>query len=149
MATKRELIEQSEQEYDGLKAAVKGLDETQMGEIWLGTWGVREIIAHIVGWHREMIPALEKLGRGEMPYPDGTYDDFDVWNARFVEARRGRTAVDMLGDMDGSHRDFLSAARRLPDEHFAEGKAAPGLVDGVAASHYREHAGQIRQWRGR
>lgn len=91
MGAKQELLQQAEQEFDGLKAAVKGLDEAQMGKVWLGTWGVREIVAHITGWHREMIPALERMGRGEPPYPDGTYDDFDTWNARFVEAVRARS----------------------------------------------------------
>jgi hypothetical protein len=51
--------------------------------------------------------------------------------------------------VDASHRELLSAASRLPDEHYGEGKAASGLVDGVAAGHYREHAEQIRQWRRR
>jgi hypothetical protein len=27
------------------------------------------------------------------------------------------------------------------------GQRVPGLVDGVAAAHYREHAAQIRKWR--
>ena len=147
MGAKQELLEKAEREYDGLKAAIKGLDEAQMSQVWLGSWGVREILAHVAGWHREMIPALERLGRGEAPYPDGAYDDFDSWNARFVEARKGRSSADLLREVDASHRELLSTASRLPDEHFAEGKPASGLVDGVAAGHYREHAGQIRQWR--
>jgi hypothetical protein len=149
MGAKQELLEKAEQEYDGLKAAIKGLDEAQMSEVWLGSWGVREILAHVTGWHREMIPALERLGRGEAPYPDGAYDDFNDWNARFVEARKGRPSADLLREVDASHRELLSAASRLPDEHFGEGKPASGLVDGVAAGHYREHAEQIRQWRQR
>jgi len=149
MGPKQELLEKAEQEYDGLKAAIKGLDEGQMGQAWLGSWGVREILAHITGWHREMIPALERLGRGEAPYPDGAYDDFDTWNARFVEARKGRAPADILREVEASHRELLSATSRLPDEHFVEGKPASGLVDGVAAAHYREHAEQIRQWRQR
>jgi hypothetical protein len=51
--------------------------------------------------------------------------------------------------VDASHRELLSVASRLPDEHFAEGRSASGLVDGVAGAHYREHAEQIRQWRQR
>ena len=47
MATKKELLQQAEQEYDGLKAVIKGLDEAQMRQVWLRTWGVREIAAHI------------------------------------------------------------------------------------------------------
>jgi len=149
MEAKRELLEKAEQEYDGLKAAIKGLDEAQMSQVWLGSWGVREILAHMTGWHREMIPALERLGRGQAPYPDGAYDDFDSWNARFVEARKGRPTAEILREVDASHRELLSAASRLPDEHFGEGKSASELVDGVAAAHYREHAEQIRQWRQR
>ena len=149
MGAKQELLEKAEQEYDGLKAAIKGLDEAQKNQVWLGSWGVREILAHVTGWHREMIPALERLGRGEAPYPDGAYDDFDSWNARFVEAHKGRPSADILQELDASHRELLSVASRLPEEHFAEGKSASGLVDGVAAAHYREHAEQIRQWRQR
>jgi hypothetical protein len=146
---KQELLQQAEQEYDGLKAAIKGLDEAQMSTVWLGSWGVWEIVAHISGWHREMIPALERLHRGEAPYPDGAYDDFDAWNARFVEARKGQAPAELVRALDASHRDLLSAASRLPDDHFAEGKPASGLVNGVTSGHYREHAEQIRQWRQR
>lgn len=149
MGAKQELFEKAEQEYDGFKASIKGLDEAQMSQVWLGSWGVREILAHMTGWHREMVPALERLGRGEAPYPDGAYDDFDSWNARFVEVRKGRAAADILREVDASHRELLSAASRLPDEHFGEGQSASGLVDGVAGGHYREHAEQIRQWRQR
>jgi hypothetical protein len=147
MASKQQLIQQAEQEYDGLKAAIKGLDEGQMREVWLGQWGVREILAHITGWHQEMLPALARVARGEAPYPDGTYDDFDRWNARFVEARKGQATADIIGEMDASHRELLAAAARLPEERFAEGQPAPGLIDGIAAAHYREHAEQIRGWR--
>jgi hypothetical protein len=118
-----------------------------MSQVWLGTWGVREILAHAAGWHREMVPALERIGRGEAPYPDGAYDDFDNWNARFVEARQGQSGADILRELDASHRAVVSAAGRLPDEHFGEGKPASGLLDGITAGHYREHAEQIRQWR--
>jgi hypothetical protein len=149
MGAKQELLEQAEQQYDGLKASIKGLDEPQMIQVWLGTWGVREILAHAAGWHREMIPALERLERGEAPYPDGAYDDFDSWNARFVETRKGQVGADILQELDASHREVMSAASRLPDEHFGEGKPASGLLDGITAGHYREHAEQIRQWRAR
>jgi len=149
MSEKATMLREADQAFGELRGAIEGLTDEDMRRVWLGTWGVREILAHITGWHREMIPALERLGRGEAPYPAGAYDDFDSWNARFVEARKGRASADILTEVDASHRELLSAASRLPDEHFAEGKPASGLVDGVAAGHYREHADQIRKWRQR
>ena len=147
MGAKQELIQKADEEYRHLTTAIDGLDDAQMNRVWLGVWGVREILAHIAGWHREMVPALDRIGRGEPPYPDGTYDDFDRWNAAFVDARQGIKAADILHEVDASHRDLIAAVSRLADEHFGEGKTVPGLVDGVGPAHYREHADQIRDWR--
>jgi hypothetical protein len=36
----------------------------------------------------------------------------------------------------------------VPDDRFAEGKTAYRIVDQNSAHHYREHADQIRAWRG-
>jgi len=149
METKHDIIQATEQEYAKLRAVVHGLGEAQMREVWLGTWGVREIVAHIAGWHREMTPALERVARGEPPYAQGTYDDFDRWNARFVETRKDVPTDDLLREVDLSHREFLREVARLSDETLAAGQAARGLVDGVGANHYREHAAQIVQWRAR
>jgi hypothetical protein len=109
---------------------------------------VREILIHISGWHREAIPGFARVARGEAePYPPGTYDDFDVWNARFVQARAGVKVADVLAELDASHRDFLTAAAALPDRHFVPDAVVRGLFEGSGAGHYREHAEQIRQWR--
>jgi hypothetical protein len=68
---RKQLLEQAEQEYAGLKTAIADLNEGEMRQVWLGHWSVRDILAHLTGWHAEMIPALERLQRGEAPYPDG------------------------------------------------------------------------------
>ena len=149
MAARHDIIRATEDEYTRLRAAVEGLDEVRMREPWLGTWGVREIVAHITGWHREMMPALARLARGEPPYAEGTYDDFDRWNARFVHQRKDIATADLLRELDRSHRDFVSAVEQLGDEQLAAGGAARGLVDGIGAAHYREHATQIADWRAR
>ena len=60
---KRQLLAEAETEFQALKRAVAGLDETRMREVWCGSWSVREILGHISGWHREMLPALERLSR--------------------------------------------------------------------------------------
>ena len=146
MDTRQALIERTEQEYAKLRAAVEGLDESRMREAWLGTWGVREIMAHIAGWHREMTPAIERLARGEAPYADGAYDDYDAWNARFVDARKDMTTGAIVDEADASHRAMLHAVAALSEGSLATGQTARSLIDGVGADHYREHAAQIAEW---
>jgi hypothetical protein len=147
-ATKEELLNEAAREYKTFHEALQGLNEAQMSEVWLGTWSVKDIVAHIAGWHEEMGPALERLARGERPIREGvSYDDVDAWNARFASARRGTPVADVLLELDKTHEYFLRTAAAVPAERFQVGKTAWKIVDQNTAHHYREHAEQVRTWR--
>ena len=148
MNTKEDLLQAAAREYRAFHEALRGLNEEQMSERWLGIWSVREIVGHMSGWHREMAPALRRLARGERPIPEGTsYDDVDGWNARFAAARRTDSVADVLLEFDKSHEYFMHAAAAVPVERLQPGKTAWKLVDNNSAHHYREHSEQIRAWR--
>ena len=148
MGPKGDALQAAERAYGDLRSSFDGLEETALERPWLGVWGVREIVAHTAGWHHEMTPALERLGRGASPFPEGTsYDDVDGWNARFVEARRGVKVQALVDELDASHAAFMRAARALPDAQFAAGAQGREVFEGSATGHYREHATQIRDWR--
>lgn len=147
MADKRKLLKDADEAYSELIEAVAGLSDLEMSRVWLGAWGAREILIHIAGWDREMIPALQRVGLGEPPYAPGTYDDADAWNARFVEARLGANAAGILTELAANHAAFVAAAAALPEEAYLPDGGAGDLVSGTTAGHYREHAGQIRGWR--
>ena len=135
MSEKATRLGDTERAFTELQGTIEGLSDEEMRAVWLGSWGVREILIHISGWHDEMIAAFGRIGQGQPPYPAGTYDDFDAWNARFVDRRAGVK--------------FLTAAAELPEALFAPGGAARDPLEGAGAGHYREHAAQIRQWRAR
>jgi hypothetical protein len=138
------LLHEAEDAFGARRQAIDGLDDARLTRVWLGTWSIREILIHVSGWHREMIPALARVARGEAPYASGAYDDFDAWNARFVDARAGVKLSDVLAELDSSHRDFVRAVRGVPEARLADARA---LIEGAGAGHYREHAAQIRAWR--
>jgi hypothetical protein len=144
---KQKVLQEAADSYGELREAVASLDEAQTRVVWLGTWGVKEILIHISAWDREIAPAFARIDRGEPAYPAGTYDDFDAWNARFVEAGKHAQGAEILADLEASHRSLVAAAGALGDEHFATGSAARELLDATGAQHYREHAAQIREWR--
>ena len=145
---KAELMIRAASEYRAFHEALHGLNEDHMSEVWLGTWSIREIVAHMVGWHREMTPVLERLARGERPVAPGvSYDDVDGWNERFAATAKGREITDLLLDLDRTHEDIMQAADRVPAERYEPGKTAYRIVDGNSAHHYHEHGEQIRDWR--
>ena len=145
---KDDLLVAAAREYKAFHEALHGLNEEQAAEVWLGTWSVKEIVAHISGWHREMVPALERLARAERAIPEGvSYDDVDAWNARFAAGARDREVADLLLELDRSHEDFIQAAARVPAERWQPGKTTHRIVDDNTAHHYHEHADQILAWR--
>ena len=148
MSPKEELLNRAAQEYKAFYQTLDGLNEAQMTEVWLEAWSIKDIVAHMVGWHRELQPALERLARGERPIPEGvSYDGVDAWNAKFAGAMRDRDVADVLLEFDKSHEAFLHAAANVPEARFQPGKTAYKIVDLNSAHHYKEHGDQIRAWR--
>jgi hypothetical protein len=148
VSTKDDLLTRAAREYKAFHEALQSLNEDQMSEVWLGTWSIKEIVAHMDGWHREMIPALERLARGERPIPDGvSYEDVDGWNARFAAKAKGTAVADLLIEFDKSHEAFMLAADAVPAARYEAGKTAYKIVDLNSAHHYTEHGDQIRGWR--
>ena len=110
MSEKAMLLRDADEAFGELHRAIDGLTDEETGRIWLGTWGVREILIHISGWHDAMASALDNIAKGEPAYAAGMYDDFDAWNARFVEQRAGVKIADVIAELDASHQRFVAAA---------------------------------------
>lgn len=148
MSTKQNLLKQAQEEFGAFRAAIRGLSDAQMTEVWLGSWSVKDILAHISGWQHELGPALERMARGEKPIPDGTsYEDVDAWNAGFAAARTGAPVSQILAELDVSHDYFMAQAAKVPEERYVPGKTAYRIVDLNSAHHYKDHGDQIRAWR--
>ncbi|MBI4255969.1 MAG: ClbS/DfsB family four-helix bundle protein, partial [Candidatus Rokubacteria bacterium] len=80
MGAKDDLLDQAAREFRAFHETLRGLNEGQLTEVWLGAWSIKDIVAHMSGWHREMAPALQRMARGERPFRPGvSYDDVDAW----------------------------------------------------------------------
>ena len=51
MSLKDDLLRQADDDFAALKRALAGLSDEVMQQPVSGTWGVREILAHLTGWH--------------------------------------------------------------------------------------------------
>jgi hypothetical protein len=148
MSAKEELLARADEEFNAFKTSYTGLTDQQLTQVMLGAWSVREILCHVAGWQREMVPVLERISRGEKPIPEGvSYDDYNAWNETFVRRYSGKSVREMVAEVEASHAALLAAAGKVPEERFAPGKSAYRTVEGVGPHHYREHAEEIRRWR--
>ena len=150
MAYKDDLLKRLDDSHAAFRELIMGLSDEQMTRVWLGDWCVRDILAHIAGWHREMTGALERLARGERPTPEGVdYADPDPWNARFAAAMRSLSPAQMVTDHDESFAAFRAAAAALPEDRFESGRTVDRLIHTSGINPYLEHGDQIKEWRQR
>src|SRR6267378_2160167 len=120
MSPKDELLNRAAQEYKAFYQALDGLNEADLTEVWLGAWSIKEIVAHMVGWHRELTPALERIARGELCRRRGL--------ERAVRGRAARPAG------RGCPPRLRQVARGVPARGGRRpGRAFPARADGVQA----------------
>ncbi|MBF6599407.1 MAG: ClbS/DfsB family four-helix bundle protein [Dehalococcoidia bacterium] len=145
-ATMREL----EQGFQELIASFEQLDDRAMTAPFYGSWSVKDILAHLAGWQREMTGALQRMARGERPTPEGVdYSDADAWNAKFASAMEAQSAPTVVAMLRQSFADYARAARALPEDRFGDNKTANRLIETSGYGHYREHIPAIREYAAR
>lgn len=145
---KRTAIKQVEDGFGALLSAVEGLDEAAMSRRFYGTWNVKDILAHISGWHHQMTASMERMARGEKPTPEGVdYSDADDWNARFAAAMKAQSAGTIIADLRQSFATYVRAAGAIPDDRYGEGKTINRLLEGSGSGHYAEHLPAIQEHR--
>lgn len=147
MAEHEGLIERFNQNQHKLTEAVSGLSEQQAGQIWFGSWGVKQIVAHIAGWEFAMTEALEKMAKGERPTAEGiNVNDTEGTNDIFAQRAAGKTWEEVLGDLNEAGTHFVRAVRTLPMDRLEEGKTGRRIVE-TMIGHPEEHIDQISEWR--
>ncbi|MGE5594506.1 MAG: DinB family protein [Hyphomicrobiales bacterium] len=151
MADKAEAIAELEDSYVGFRELIAGLPHDAYHEVWLGEWNLNKLLAHMAGWYREMAGAIERVGRGERPAPEGVdYSDPDPWNAKFAQQSKDGPAA--LDDWDDAFHEYLAAARALDDSFYGtdpeKGRPKIGnrLLDGAGVHHFAEHRPQLEEW---
>ena len=148
MSDKETTVKLIEEEYQKLRKVIDDLDNEQLCRVWFGTWAVRDIVAHVLGWEREMTGALQRMAQGERPAPEGVdWSKFDEWNAKFASAMESIGPGTVLAYWRQAHMNFVRAAKALPDDRFGDGKTANRLLETTGFGHYRMHGSDIRKWR--
>ncbi len=148
MPTKQEELEWHNNAYREFRSLVDAIEEPRFEEPWLdGRWGVREIVAHLAGWHREVGAALERMSRGERPTPEGVdWSDFQAWNDRFAREAQDKSKAETLRALDEEVARFREFGARLPEERFGPGKTANRIIETAGTNHFREHIAMINGW---
>jgi hypothetical protein len=110
-------------------------------------WTRKQMLAHITAWHdltNERISHLLATGK-----PGVLRQETDVINARVARQAVGRTAGEVLKDMELSYNRLRRQVGRLTDDQLAMHDAwAAAVIAGNTYEHYAEHDDDVHQAAG-
>ncbi|MGB2694524.1 MAG: ClbS/DfsB family four-helix bundle protein [Dehalococcoidia bacterium] len=155
MSDKTSALQELDKEYKALRTLVDDLDDAALTRVWYGGWSIKDVIAHVLGWEREMTGALQRIARGERPAAEGVdYSNPDAWNETFSQAMKPIDSNTVLAAWGQTHMTYVKAAKAVGEDRYGASddgkpKTANRLLEASGTGHYREHAEAIREWRKR
>ena len=117
---KSELLDRLQEKYRQWETFLEEIDPARMEQPGVnGDWSMRDIVAHLTGWHRHLVARLEAAERGQPepppPWPAHLQTDDEI-NAWIYESNRGHSLREVLEDTQQVHQQLLTVLERLPDD---------------------------------
>lgn len=124
-------------------------------EVFLGTWSVEALLAHLVGWDYTNRDAVKSILEGELPYFYDYRDrDWATYNALLVGRHKKGHYAELLNAVESSHRALTDFLATVPAGEFDkdQGVRYRGYRVTIArllqaeAEDEEEHARQIEEF---
>lgn len=107
-----------------IMAAVQALPADRVEEVFLGTWCVKDLLAHMIGWDFTNLEAIQEIISERAPGFFQYYDkDWRSYNARLVAMYRKEALDILLEDVEASHHQLIRCLQTLSAEEVVNGKA--------------------------
>jgi hypothetical protein len=107
-AVRREILE-----------TVSRLSPEKRDRVFLGSWSVKDLLAHLTGWDFTNIAAARAVKQGRLPEFYTCRDkDWQTYNARLVKENKLEGWEAMLARVEESHRELVEFMEALSTEDF-------------------------------
>lgn len=135
--------------YRAFTSSFDGLSEAQMLEPGVvGSWSVRDLVAHVSTWEQECLQALAVIRRGErLPRYRDLYGGINAFNKLMTERKAGLALPEVLAQAAQVHADLLAAVRSLSEAEAGSNTRVYKRLRVDTWEHYPEHTQAIRAWR--
>jgi hypothetical protein len=134
---------------ESLMAAAEGLPQDRRDLPFTGTWDIKDVIAHTIGWDYTNLEALPDFAAGRLPAFFARYDrDWATINAELVERYRVEDWTALMASLRGSGAAFVEALSGLSDTDLDNAVAWNGRqvsLRSMMRAAVRDEAEHVRQ----
>jgi hypothetical protein len=145
---RQQLLKRLEKGWTALNESYSGLTDEQMTAPGaMGTWSVKDILAHVTIWEGEALTYLPLIMHGGKPPRYSVQGGIDAFNARMIEQKRGLTLALVRSALDETHRRLIDYLQIVPEAQFSQETPFRHRLRLDTYSHYHLHARAILEWR--
>ena len=106
-----------------------------------GSWSVKDILAHIVGWEDEVLKQFQAFLVN--PDVDDTYD-IDSFNESSVSSRKNKTLNEIIEELNLAQEELSAFISTLSQKDIdAEDRFSEWV--GILIDHYKHHMSQLQK----
>ena len=119
---KKTLLNELSQVRKDILIAARQFDPRQQEMVFIGSWSLLDLLAHLVGWDHTNKLAAQEIIRGKAPSFYGHYDKGWVsYNATLVSRHKKETIREMIRCAESSHEELIRYLNGLsPDVIFED-----------------------------
>jgi len=99
--------------------AVSKLSGAQSGQVFLGIWSVKDLLAHLIGWDETNLRAVKSVLKGQVPsFYEHRDRDWQTYNARLVKKYKKGSFEELLAAAKDSQARLIDFLQTVPPEYF-------------------------------
>jgi len=118
---KEEVLSHLIETRERILAAASGLPAAGQSQVFLGTWSIRDLLAHLIGWDATNLEAARSLLLGSLPsfyqYRDR---DWQSYNGMLVKEYNRGSFEELLARAGESQKKLIEFLRAIPAEQFGK-----------------------------
>ncbi len=150
---KAELIDDLVEARNSLIHTAQSLPIDKRDEAFLGTWCIKDLLAHLIGWDFTNLQAVQEILSGQTPAFFSHYDkDWQSYNATLVQKYRVEPFEALLAKVADSHAQWIQYLQTLSAVDVVNGKSRSPKGRTITirnlliaeASDERKHTEQVR-----
>jgi hypothetical protein len=117
--TKQELLSSLLETRTSILHAASQLSPTARNTVFLGTWTIKDLLAHLAGWDFTNLAAAKDIQAGKLPEFYARYDkDWKTYNAELVAQYKRDDFDELLALVRESQRQLIEHLESVPAEAF-------------------------------
>ena len=121
MLKKDQILSTLVQTRQNIVAEASRLSAEQQEQIFLGTWSVKDLLAHLIGWDHANLDAARSILNGRLPsFYEYRDHDWQTYNAVLVKEYGQDSFGNLLAAMKDSQDKLTEFMHTIPPEYFDE-----------------------------